>query len=155
MESFLTIQFCLELFCYTPFFCHSYNLLRFWFLFMFNSIFCAYFYCHDFLFIAQQVFRRRVGELENLTGEQIEKSRKELADLERKFLERVAQTNRSKTTGGGVVKCTSDKNYLFLPHFHFVNLHHLWSINFLFLICIVFIFMNHNCFLMYLLYLSS
>ena len=53
----------------------------------------------------QQVFRRRVGELENLTGEQIERSRKELADLERKFLERVAQTNRSKTTGGGVVKC--------------------------------------------------
>ena len=91
------------------FFCHSYNLLRFWFSFLFNSIYCAYFCCHDFLFISQQVFRRRVGELENLTGEQIEKSRKELADLERKFLERVAQTNRSKTTGGGVVKCTSDK----------------------------------------------
>ena len=53
----------------------------------------------------QQVFRRRVGELENLTGEQIERSRKELADLERKFLERVAQTNRSKTGGGGIVKC--------------------------------------------------
>jgi hypothetical protein len=28
--------------------------------------------------------------------EQLEKSRKELAELERKFLERVAQTNRTK-----------------------------------------------------------
>lgn len=34
-----------------------------------------------------------------LTPDQIETSRKELAELERKFLERVAQTNRSKTAG--------------------------------------------------------
>lgn len=41
-----------------------------------------------------------------MTSEQIEWSRKELADLERKFLERVAQTNRAKTgTTGGVTKC--------------------------------------------------
>ena len=85
-----------------------------WFSDFLITIICSYFYRNDFIFtiiISQQVFRRRVGELENLTGEQIEKSRKELADLERKFLERVAQTNRSKTTGGGVVKCTFALKY--------------------------------------------
>ena len=46
--------------------------------------------------IGKQVFRRRQQDLERLSVEQIEKSRRELADLERKFLERVAQTNRSK-----------------------------------------------------------
>lgn len=49
----------------------------------------------------QQVFRRRQQDLEKLTPEQIETSRRELAELERKFLERVAQSNRSKT---GTVK---------------------------------------------------
>lgn len=48
----------------------------------------------------QQVFRRRQQDLERLTPEQIELSRKELAELERKFLERVAQTNRTKSSGG-------------------------------------------------------
>lgn len=49
--------------------------------------------------IGKQVFRRRQQDLEKLTPEQIETSRKELAELERKFLERVAQTNRTKTSG--------------------------------------------------------
>eukprot|EP01038_Epipyxis_sp_PR26KG_P005265 gene5265-7316_t len=52
--------------------------------------------------IGKQVFRRRQQDLEKLTTEQIECSRKELAELERKFLERVAQTNRTKTSGNGV-----------------------------------------------------
>jgi hypothetical protein len=47
--------------------------------------------------IGKQVFKRRQQEIENLTLDQIERSRKELADLERKFLERVAQTNRSNS----------------------------------------------------------
>ena len=85
---------------------HNYlSLLLCFFFFFFFFIF--FFSSFTFSFFLQQVFRRRVGELENLTGEQIEKSRKELADLERKFLERVAQTNRSKTSGGGIVKCKS------------------------------------------------
>ena len=46
--------------------------------------------------IGKQVFRRRQQDLERLTVDQIERSRRELADLERRFLERVAQTNRSK-----------------------------------------------------------
>ena len=50
--------------------------------------------------IGKQVFRRRQQDLEKLTSEQIEQSRKELAELERKFLERVAQTNRTKTSNG-------------------------------------------------------
>eukprot|EP01039_Chlorochromonas_danica_P010098 gene10098-11178_t len=54
--------------------------------------------------IGKQVFRRRQQDLEKLTQEQIETSRKELAELERKFLERVAQTNRSKSSGGVKVK---------------------------------------------------
>ncbi|KAJ1434205.1 hypothetical protein B484DRAFT_478169 [Ochromonadaceae sp. CCMP2298] len=52
--------------------------------------------------IGKQVFRRRQQDLEKLTQEQIELSRKELAELERKFMERVAQTNRTKSAGGGV-----------------------------------------------------
>lgn len=55
------------------------------------------------LHISQQVFRRRQQDLEKLTPEQIETSRRELAELERKFLERVAQSNRSKA---GTVKGT-------------------------------------------------
>mmetsp|Transcript_15200 Transcript_15200/g.14597 ORF Transcript_15200/g.14597 Transcript_15200/m.14597 type:complete len:875 (+) Transcript_15200:164-2788(+) len=48
--------------------------------------------------IGKQVFRRREVELEMLTNDQIENNRKELSDLERQFLERVAQNNRSKST---------------------------------------------------------
>ncbi len=43
------------------------------------------------------MFRRRQQELEKLTPDQIELQRRELAELERKFLERVATTNRSKS----------------------------------------------------------
>lgn len=55
--------------------------------------------------IGKQVFRRRTADLNRLTPEQIQKSRAELSELERRFLERVAQTNRVKsnsmvTTGG-------------------------------------------------------
>ena len=50
------------------------------------------------------MFRRRQQDLEKLSLEQIENSRKELAELERKFLERVAQTNRTKSSGGGIGK---------------------------------------------------
>ena len=45
--------------------------------------------------IGKQVFRRRQQDLEKLAIDQIERIRKELSDLERRFLERVAQTNRS------------------------------------------------------------
>lgn len=55
-----------------------------------------------FFSILQQVFRRRQQDLEKLSPEQIEVSRRELAELERKFLERVAQTNRMKGNGGGL-----------------------------------------------------
>jgi hypothetical protein len=54
--------------------------------------------------IGKQVFRRRTADLNRLTPEQIQKSRSELSELERRFLERVAQTNRvknSNATGGG------------------------------------------------------
>jgi hypothetical protein len=47
--------------------------------------------------IGKQVFRRRQQDLEKLSAEQIERSRKELSDLERRFLERVAQTNRTRS----------------------------------------------------------
>jgi hypothetical protein len=51
--------------------------------------------------IGKQVFRRRTADLNRLTPEQIQQSRAELSELERRFLERVAQTNRVKTTGVG------------------------------------------------------
>lgn len=53
--------------------------------------------------IGKQVFRRRTADLNRLTPEQIQKSRAELSELERRFLERVAQTNRVKNSsvGGG------------------------------------------------------
>jgi len=44
--------------------------------------------------IGKQVFRRRQADMERLSPEEIEKSRQELAELETKFLERVAQSNR-------------------------------------------------------------
>jgi len=50
--------------------------------------------------IGKQVFRRRPQEMEKLSTAEIEASRRELAELERRFLERVAQTNRSKSGGG-------------------------------------------------------
>ena len=57
--------------------------------------------------IGKQVFRRRTADLNRLTPEQIQKSRTELSELERRFLERVAQTNRVKSSGvvggGGTV----------------------------------------------------
>ena len=48
--------------------------------------------------IGKQVFRRRTADLNRLTPEQIQTSRAELSDLERRFLERVAQTNRVKNS---------------------------------------------------------
>ncbi len=51
--------------------------------------------------IGKQVFRRRTADLNRLTPEQIQKSRSELSELERRFLERVAQTNRVKIGNGG------------------------------------------------------
>ena len=49
--------------------------------------------------IGKQVFRRRTADLNRLTPEQIQQSRADLTDLERRFLERVAQTNRVKSSG--------------------------------------------------------
>ena len=51
--------------------------------------------------IGKQVFRRRTADLNRLTPEQIQKSRAELSELERRFLDRVAQTNRVKSSGVG------------------------------------------------------
>ena len=48
--------------------------------------------------IGKQVFRRRTADINRLTQEQIQKSRNELSELERRFLERVAQTNRVKSS---------------------------------------------------------
>eukprot|EP01035_Chromulina_nebulosa_P017531 gene17531-23093_t len=61
--------------------------------------------------IGKQVFRRRQQDLDKLTADQVERSRRELAELERKFLERVAQTNRSKTTSGTVKPIKDSKLY--------------------------------------------
>ena len=49
--------------------------------------------------IGKQVFRRRQADIDKLTPEQIEESRRTLSELERRFLERVAQTNRVKVPG--------------------------------------------------------
>lgn len=49
--------------------------------------------------IGKQVFRRRTADINRLTAEQIQQSRAELSELERRFLERVAQTNRVKSSG--------------------------------------------------------
>ena len=51
--------------------------------------------------IGKQVFRRRTNDLNRLTPEQIQQSRAELSELERRFLERVAQTNRVKNNNSG------------------------------------------------------
>ena len=52
--------------------------------------------------IGKQVFRRRTADINRLTPEQIQTSRSELSELERRFLERVAQTNRVKNSASGV-----------------------------------------------------
>mmetsp|Transcript_6143 Transcript_6143/g.12310 ORF Transcript_6143/g.12310 Transcript_6143/m.12310 type:complete len:665 (+) Transcript_6143:186-2180(+) len=60
--------------------------------------------------IGKQVFRRRTADLNRLTPEQIQQSRAELSELERRFLERVAQTNRVKSNtvvGGGAATSTA------------------------------------------------
>ncbi|CAM9440432.1 unnamed protein product [Scytosiphon promiscuus] len=49
--------------------------------------------------IGKQVFRRRQADMDRLQPADIERSRSQLADLERRFLERVAMTNRCKTGG--------------------------------------------------------
>lgn len=51
--------------------------------------------------IGKQVFRRRTADINRLTPEQIQQSRAELSELERRFLERVAQNNRVKSSGVG------------------------------------------------------
>ena len=52
--------------------------------------------------IGKQVFRRRQADMDRLSPEDIKRSRFELAELERRFLTRVAQSNRSaKSSGAG------------------------------------------------------
>ena len=46
--------------------------------------------------IGKQVFRRKSVEMNKLTMEQLKRSRDELTELERKFLDRVSQTSRCK-----------------------------------------------------------
>lgn len=57
--------------------------------------------------IGKQVFRRRTADINRLTPEQIQQSRTELSELERRFLERVAQTNRVKSSGVGGAGATA------------------------------------------------
>jgi len=49
--------------------------------------------------IGKQVFRRRVADINRLTPDQIQRMRVELSELERRFFDRVAQTNRVKSPG--------------------------------------------------------
>lgn len=51
--------------------------------------------------IGKQVFRRRQQDMDRLTAEDIEQSRRELSELERRFLERVAQNSRCKSAAIG------------------------------------------------------
>lgn len=44
--------------------------------------------------IGKQIFRRRQQELDKLTPEQMERTRRDINELERRFLEKVAQSNR-------------------------------------------------------------
>lgn len=46
--------------------------------------------------IGKQVFRRKNFEMNKLTMEELQKSRTELTELERKFLDRVSQSTRCK-----------------------------------------------------------
>ena len=49
--------------------------------------------------IGKQVFRRRVAEINRLTADQMQQTKIDLIELERRFLDRVAQTNRVKAPG--------------------------------------------------------
>lgn len=49
--------------------------------------------------IGKQVFRRRVADINRLAPEKIQQMRMELGELERRFFNRVAQTNRVKSPG--------------------------------------------------------
>lgn len=51
--------------------------------------------------IGKQVFRRRQADMDRLSPDDIKRSRYELAELERRFLSRVAQTNRTAKTAVG------------------------------------------------------
>jgi hypothetical protein len=57
--------------------------------------------------IGKQVFRRRTADINRLTPDQIQQSRAELSDLERRFLERVTQTNRAKSSNVGAGNSTN------------------------------------------------
>ncbi len=60
--------------------------------------------------IGKQVFRRRGADVNNLTPEQVQQTRLELSELEKKFLDRVSRSksskssssSRSKSAGGGM-----------------------------------------------------
>ncbi|KAK7249270.1 hypothetical protein SO694_00047049 [Aureococcus anophagefferens] len=54
--------------------------------------------------IGKQVFRRRQADMDRLTPDDIKRSRYELAELERRFLTRVAQSHRSAKSGGAGAK---------------------------------------------------
>lgn len=62
--------------------------------------------------IGKQVFRRRQQDLEKLSLEQIDMCRRELADLERRFLERVATTNRTKSVSKSSKDGRDDVDYM-------------------------------------------
>lgn len=49
--------------------------------------------------IGKQVFRWRVAEINRITTDQMQQTKMELCELERRFLDRVAQTNRVKAPG--------------------------------------------------------
>ena len=49
--------------------------------------------------IGKQVFRRRVAEINRITPDQMQQTKMDLSELERRFLDRVAQTNRVKAPG--------------------------------------------------------
>lgn len=51
--------------------------------------------------IGKQVFRRRSADVNNLTHDEIEQTRFELSELERKFLDRVSQSKCSRGVGSG------------------------------------------------------
>lgn len=51
--------------------------------------------------IGKQIFRRRSADVNNLTPDEIERTRFELSELEKKFLDRVAQSKSSKGGGSG------------------------------------------------------
>ena len=51
--------------------------------------------------IGKQIFRRRGADVNNLTPAQVEQTRFELSELEKKFLDRVAQTKSGGSSGGG------------------------------------------------------